>query len=201
MPLRTPNRSPNAASNRPAAKSRGRIWLSLVLAALLPATAAAQTGASRTPSPPADCPVALTLPSGWTRLPLGRGNPERSIRLDYGKGAENYVLVNVRLAGSKMADMERRGVVTNALMSEQPAIVVAGKTVPLQRSTRFEDAVNGRGGSDVWRFLMPFDDEQTLIVDVVAMAGKGVTPPAPPVLLALMKSMVPGACLADDDEP
>lgn len=174
-----------------------------ILLFLAPTLLSAQANRATRPVPPvvAGCPFTATLPAGWQRVPplTARVNSARHMRLTYGAGPEDVVLIDVRFSSKMMAGMQQQSIVDNGLMTEAPPLTFAGKPATVLRSTRNSDALAGRGGTDVWNLFIPWDDDQVAVISTTAVAGKGTVPPTDATIRTLLGSLVPGACLADDD--
>lgn len=180
-----------------------RLRCAAILLLVVPSALSAQRTRADRPVPPvvAGCPFTATLPSGWQRVPplSARVNSARHMRLTYGAGPEDVVLIDVRFSSKMMAGMQQQAIVDNGLMAKAPELIFAGKPAAVLRSTRNADALAGRGGTDVWNLFVPWEDDQIAILSVTAIGAKGTVPPTDATIRALLGSMVPGACLADED--
>lgn len=148
----------------------------------------------------ADCPFRFTLPAGWSRVPLltARVDPQRNLRFSYGAGAEDAASLSVSLRGASMARMERSAILTNKVMVEAAPVTINGTPAQVLHSPN-QNVANGQGGTDAWLLFLPFDEDQVAVIRLTVFAGLGVRPPLAAVIRELLSSLVPGACLRDED--
>ncbi len=146
-----------------------------------------------------DCPVSLTLPSEWTRVPLlsARVDAERNMRFTYGAGRDDVITLSASVKDASMLRMETNAIKASALMIDEPALTIAGHSVPAMRS-KSGDAQQGKGGADAWLFAVPLDGEDLVQIRFTAIAGRGVLPPGTDVLRRVLESIRPGACLVEE---
>ena len=168
-------------------------------ASLLEAQPGTRSGAAGA-APAPGCPFAVTLPTGWTQVPLrsARMDPRRNMRFRYGSGAEDIATLAVRLTDAAMARMEREGIVRNELMALLPPLTLAGTSAVVLHSRTAADALEGRGGSDAWAVHLALDDEEVLVITLTLIANRGVRLPAAEVIRTFLSDLKPGACLSED---
>jgi len=142
------------------------------------------------------CPFAVRLPGGWKRVPLttARRDETRNMRIQYGTEADDALTIMVRFSDRSMSEPERRNIERNRLMSKQPDLMVAGKRTAVLRAPLKPEA-----GTDAWQLYHPFDEEDDAVITVSVFAARGHTLPGTELLRTVMSTLVPGACLTEDD--
>ena len=169
----------------------------LVALALAPSAARAQSGNRAEAAFVDGCPFAVRLPGGWKRVPLtsARRDETRSMRIQYGADVDYALTIMVRFSDRAMSEPEWRNIERNRIMSAQPDLMVAGKRTAVLRAPLQPGA-----GTDTWQLYRPFDDEDDAVITVSVFAARGHTLPGTELLRTVMSTLVPGACLSQEDE-